>query len=365
MILPIVLSGLILLGDPIGDAKGDGSLIPPTATTIETVGGFDLEQIKLISHETLSIEIHLASPPSQLTLIEVYLDTDKGGIKATLPGSEMRLPKTAGWEYAFQITPEAASGYYMVDTTEAPVAGLDYYRKPLEVRKVGRVLTLETAIPPPTNVNAFAMIGLFHPFGRTPWKPLTVEPSPWSYASTTQTIPVIDLLAPTFEVQRTAINRQLFPNPRIAHVSWPWLILMITGITIASIGICFRLAKAYLARSLTAARVEFPLHSTVDGEKTSRPGKEALPQKHPVAPITSVIESAEVGVAASENNLQSIFDRPHVPCSANTSISQDLSTAKERDSYNPPEYSIKPRVQKTPNKPTDQQKPCDEPKGCD
>jgi hypothetical protein len=240
--LVLLLTSLILIGDPIGDARGDGSLIPPTASVLDAGGGFDLELIKVLTGPTLSIEITLASTPNQLTLIEGYLNTVAGGLNHALPGSGMSLPKNTGWEYAFRITTEGVSGYMASQSVGPPDSEFSYHEIPMELHQEGRILKVRTEVPPPESVQVFAIVGLFDPFGPTPWRPVASHPSPWAFSNQVPSPPVIDLLAPTMASQREAINRRVLPVPERRYRIWPWFSIMITGLVLAIIGLALRLS---------------------------------------------------------------------------------------------------------------------------
>ncbi|MCH2667632.1 MAG: hypothetical protein MKZ59_06655 [Deinococcales bacterium] len=367
MTFPMLLASLILLGDPLGDANGNGSLIPPTAAAIETVGGFDLELVKVVPGETLGFELHLASPPNQLALIEVYLDTQKGGLNATLPGSSMRLPKNTGWEHAFRVTTAGASSYTISKPNMVLTPDLTYHQLPLNVERSGRVLTFRTDIAPSENIEVFATVGLLDQFGPTPWKPLTAEPSPWSFSSKSQTIPVIDLLAPTFRAQQTAINRQVFPNRTAQFGLWPWLALMITGLILAFIGIFFRLFIPHLDKLNPAEQDYQPTDSQPNADSTLFPttSPDLSHTNDETTAGSSFLGSYETDGEQSGFYKQSFVNKPEVSPSGNGDLSLDLPDNKIDSSHNPPEYSIKPREKQPINNPTNKKQDCEKPNGVD
>ena len=297
MAVLLALASVLALGDLIGDALGDGSLTPPTAAVLETVGGFDLETVEILDGETLSVQIGMVSVPSQLTLIEVYLDVEDGGANATLPGSGMSLPEGSGWEYALRITRDGATAF-VVDAQETEsTPGSEYDEVPVELTRNGRVLTVHTPFAAPTRPNTFAVVGLFDPFGETPWRPLASQPSPWAFSSHQAKYPVVDLLAATEAAQQEALELGILPVPEPPQQRSPWMAIMVVGIVLAAAGLTVRV-----------------LHPWVLPTRSAR--EQAVPDEGPTAPAKEPTEEESEASPLAEPEATPAADRTDLPPNA-------------------------------------------------
>ena len=246
MILLLTLASLLVLNDLIGDALGDGALTPPTAAVLETVGGFDLETVEVLAEDTLAVRVGLVSIPSKLTLIEVYLDTLKGGVNATLPGSGMVLPSGSGWEYALQITRDGATAFLASPPNPGDEEESPYDEFPVVIDRSERTLTVWTPFDAPERAQVYALVGLYDPFGDTPWRPLASQPSPWAFSSPDGAIhPAVDLLAVSDTAQRAAIKTGVLPSPGSPRQWSLWMVVMILGLLLALSGVALKVLPGF------------------------------------------------------------------------------------------------------------------------
>lgn len=274
----------LIITDPTGDAIGDGSLEPPTATIYANSALFDLRQVQFDVAEggdallrvTLGALGAAAGVPQAddgadqadaaeaadeeaarlaeteefelaelLAIVDVYIDSGAGGAGRTLEGPNMLLPVGSGWEHAVRISAEGAWGISYVGASDTvagapptsepgalpddaeppgPPSEPDLLRVPLNVRRSGT--TLEVELPwqfePDAAIDLFAMTGVHDPFSPTGWRPLSARPSPWAYFSQRQTPPVIDLLAPDAATQTAALDSGVLPlQPHEQGMSLP------------------------------------------------------------------------------------------------------------------------------------------------
>ncbi len=244
--IALALTALLSFTDPQGDTNGDGSLQAPTAAVNRTIGSLDITKLELYDTETLSLGLQFASlnNPFNLTngfsfpIIEIYLDNpETPGINTLLPGSEMTLPNGAFWDYAFKITGDAitvfeASPQGIKDITSFSAAKLS---------PNGDILTLQTSLPRPQDLNLYALAGNYSPFVKTGWMPTSSSSSPWAYSSETQTSPVVEVVASSIEKQTLAIQSGVLPAIEVQRYQVnPWFYMMFVGIAVALLGVIGR-----------------------------------------------------------------------------------------------------------------------------
>ncbi len=112
----------IVLKDPPGDDKGPGTYSYPTGSEY-TKGSFDMTQIQ-ITDKGSDIEIKvrikgkIADPWNSkswggngfsLQMIQLYINTKRGGFRGSLPGMNVKFPKGQAWDKVVFISPQPAS----------------------------------------------------------------------------------------------------------------------------------------------------------------------------------------------------------------------------------------------------------------
>ena len=292
-VIKLLLSGLTALAamatvtvtDPTGDSVGDGTIVAPTASRYANSAIFDLQDVRLHTtgvddadgalgaeeaRSVLSVTLGAidASDASVLgfgsLVLDVYLDSEPGGLDATLDGPGMLLPADHGWEYALRLTPDGATGYVAyaprasatpaasggADAATEPVApddadGADtkeYDTVPVVASVSGSTLTVELPWVVPESTVVYALTGVHDPFNPTGWRPLADGPSPWAYSGGEQVVPVIDILAPDQDTQARALRTGILPRPTlpVRESGVVWLALMGAGVALAITGLVLR-----------------------------------------------------------------------------------------------------------------------------
>lgn len=109
----------IVLGDPAGDDKGPGIFKYPTKSDYAP-GSFDLLELAITDQgSTLEfkakVKAKVLDPWNSkswggngfsLQMIQVYINTKKGGFLGTLPGINVKFPKGHGWDKLVFISPQ-------------------------------------------------------------------------------------------------------------------------------------------------------------------------------------------------------------------------------------------------------------------
>lgn len=289
MILPAVLA-LIALStvDPSGDAFGDGSLTPPTAPIYANAAVFDLQSVTLdatpngtrlgVTLGALGSAVAGGGEPAPVTppdappndaaaavveppateqpvtafmpnIVDVYLGEVPGGLDTTLPGPNLLFPQGNGWLYAVRMTGDGA--YYVAHPTPSPegqgteevLAIEDLPRVPLQVLSIEDTLVVYLPFTLPDDIAVQALVGVYDPFSQTGWRPLASSPSPWAFAGDgKQVSPVIDLIAPSADAQRAALQSGVLPSTSHAStvLTVPWLWVMLAGVLVAIFGLVLR-----------------------------------------------------------------------------------------------------------------------------
>jgi len=244
------------LQDPAGDAVGDGTLVPPTAPVYANTADFDLQSVTLTSDPTLTVRVQLGSVSDAAKLpngfsnpiIEIYLDTAPGGAQQLLPGSGMAMPPKHGWEIALRATGDEA---YAVEA-QSQGSPASWPRLPVTVDVQGNAITLHTAIPRPGRADLYALTGVYDPFTKDGWRPLTASVSPWAFSSPSQQVPVVDLLASSQHAQRREIDSGVLSPYRSPLHGVGWLVLMVLGLVTAAAGLVLRRRVRAPVRSAAA-----------------------------------------------------------------------------------------------------------------
>lgn len=235
-------AALLSLSDPLGDAVGDGSLASPTAESFSDAG-LDVRSLNVLEGDTFTFQLELAdlvnrsmSSPAEGPIIELYLDSEPGGLRTLLPGSGMQI--SSGWEVAFQIAggrlrvfmPGNSGG--IVDATSSLDARLT---------REGDVLTVTTSLETPRRFSLYGMLGSYNPFSESGWRNVTREPSPWHFSSPTQSHNVLDVMVDNPALQARSIERGVLPEIRTSFRSQRWLLVAAAGVLVALLGFALRL----------------------------------------------------------------------------------------------------------------------------
>lgn len=244
----LVFTALLRLIDPVGDAFGNGDVQPPSAEVFRTPGIFDITEIMVPNAETLGFEITmgLLNNPWNLPngfsmpIIEVYLGVREStlGRQTLLPGSGMSLSEEGRWLYAFRITGEQFNVYEAFDAQGSPRDVTEEIDAQLQVRNNTIVVTTRLEIP--ERFSLYAMSGSYDPFSETGWRAVRPERSAWHFYSSSQSIPVLDVVADSVALQRQAIDNQVLPEIRAAFRQEEWFYIVIAGIIISLLGLLSR-----------------------------------------------------------------------------------------------------------------------------
>lgn len=241
MILELLTLASLLRVDPAGDAHGAGDLVPPSAALYADRSPFDLVEVEVAGERVLTVRVALAGIPDPgrlpngltLPVIDVYIDLEEGGETLALPGVGMAMAERHGWEVAIRVH---GDGAYLRTADDAHGAA-----RPVDVSRDGDALLLTTTLPVPDTIrDVQAVTGVYDPFSRDAWRPLSVRPSPWAFASEVAAPPVVDLVAPSDREQREALRAYVLPETRRDAGPVGWLLLMFGGLGVAAVGLWLR-----------------------------------------------------------------------------------------------------------------------------
>lgn len=238
--LLILAIAALHLQDPAGDAVGDGTLTPPTAPIYANTAAFDLQSVTLTGAPDLTVRVTMGALPDagklpngfSSPIVEVYLDTAPGGEQNLLPGSGMAMAPKHGWEIALRATGDTA---YAVEA-QSQGSPSSWPRLPVRVEVAGSTITLHTSIPRPKRADIYAITGVYDPFTKDGWRPISQQPTPWAFSSPTQHPAVVDLLASGQRAQRREIDAGLLTPYRSPTHGIGWLLLMLLGVLLAAFG---------------------------------------------------------------------------------------------------------------------------------
>ena len=248
--ISLAVAALLSVQDPVGDTSGNGSLLPPTAAVYRTLGSFDVTGLEVMDSDTLSLRISFAalSNPFELPngfslpIIELYIEDETQGRSELPAGSGLALPAGSTWHYGFKLNG---------DETEAFVADggtvIALSQRQVEVRTENSSLLIETSLPRPETFKVYGAVGNYSPFTESGWQPLSATPSPWSFSSTSQNTPVVDVIAETTDAQVRALETGVLPAlagssaaPQPTR-SWNlWLFTMVGGALLGLTGLAVR-----------------------------------------------------------------------------------------------------------------------------
>ncbi len=266
--LTLALAVLLTFTDPPADL-GDGTVRQPTAAVGRPNGALDVTQLELYDSEALTFSLTFTSlaNPFNLTngftfpVIEVYIDDQSGTGNATLlPGSGMRLPQGATWNYAFKLTGDTLQVFQASANGWQDVTS----RYPTNLTVQGTSIVVSSSLPRPEKLDLYGVVGSYTGFNETGWTPMSRTESPWAYSSDTQIPAALDVIAPTFEVQRDALASGVLPVIRPPRPTNPWIFVMIGGVLIAVLGVLLRFAPRN--RSLAPYNSSPSYNSTPDFE---------------------------------------------------------------------------------------------------
>ena len=279
--LTLAVVALLTLTDPVSDI-GNGAVRPPTAAISRPIGALDVTQLEFYDTEAVTFSLTLASLTDPFDLrngftfpvIEVYLDDySDTGSTSLIPGSGMRLPGGANWKYAFKLTGDTLQVFEA--TTDGWQEVLGQY--PTTVSVQGNSIVVSSSLPYPERFDAYGMVGSYTPFNETGWMPLSRTLSPWAYSSSSQTFPVLDVIAPTFEAQRNALASGVLPVIKPPRPVNPWIFVMVGGILLALVGVLLRFVPN---RKTSPAFSPAPKPATVQpGPYQAEPLKPSLPKR--------------------------------------------------------------------------------------
>ena len=250
--LDALVLALMLRTDPVGDAVGAGTLLPPTAAVFADVGAFDLTAVEVLEEATWTVRLSFASRVDSIgtstglgvTIADVYLDTGPGGATTTLPGVDLVLPRGLGWEVAFRVHADEAHA-----VVASGVEGGQARWESVDVTVADRSVTLRSQVPRTAVLDGvYAATGVYDPFSADGWRSVTATPSPWAFSSPLPAVPVVDVLATNGEAQASWLIRGLFPptsrtRPTLG-ATVAWSIVMVLGTLVASVGVALRFHDA-------------------------------------------------------------------------------------------------------------------------
>jgi len=285
VIQALILASLLTLHDPVGDAFGNGSLLPPTDVVFRTPGVFDAQLLEVLEATNFSLRLtmgRLNNPWNlphgfSLPIIEFYLDTDAEGEHELLPGSGMSLPPGVTWNYALRLTGESFT--VLAPGTEAgqPIDITDSAGARLAVE--GDTIIVTTLLPRPARISLYGMVGSYDFFDPTGWRPVALEPSAGAFGSPTQQVRAIDILAEDLESQVRAIETGILPEIRPPGRGDGWLQLAGLGVLIALVGV--------VGRFLVRLRPAQPEPPPASPPAAPEPPVPALPPPPLLQPITT------------------------------------------------------------------------------
>lgn len=249
MIAALALATLLTLTDPPNDAVGPGELAPPTSPAYRSAAAFDLLSVEALEQNgRLAVVLELGALPDpfelplgfSLPVIDVYLDTGEGGAEGPLPGLGLELPSGSRWRYALRLTGDAAIGVTAVGPERREV--------PVEVALDGSRLVVRTPFPVDRVEGIAAAVGVYDPFGETPWRPIERSASPWAFSGASAP-PAVDVLAADAGAQRRVLERGELPFARSSRDLLDgrlWLVLAVLGLGLALYGATLRTGLAAL-----------------------------------------------------------------------------------------------------------------------
>lgn len=325
--IALALTALLSFQDPPLDALGDGSLQAPTATVYRSLSAYDLRAVEVLDTPFLTLAVTLESLPNpfalpngfSLPIVELYLyDTSPRpedaeplpeGAAELLPGSGMRLPEGARWHYAFRISGDAVQLFESGDGGPQEVGA----RYGVAVSTEGDTITVSSGLERPQGFQLYGMVGSYTPFTDSGWQPVSVTPSPWTFSSESQRVPVVDVLAADQETQTAAIQSRTLPAVEVAPPpppvpANPWAWLTFAGLALALAGLVARIrvrapAAPPAPRPQPPAQAPRyrPLYPDALPQHAARREPEArhpLPQLPPPAPEDAASAAAEAALAA-------------------------------------------------------------------
>lgn len=228
----------LVLSDPLGDASGDGTLVPPTAAVYADLGELDLREVQIDTGSPAYLRIELASIsnaaglPAGITLpvVDVYMDFGPGGETQSLPGPSLTFAEDAGWEWALRVHGDGALG---VTNDGTPID--------VEVETVGNDIWLQIDRPLDRRPRSVAvLVGLYDPFAQDNWRGLQSQPSAWAFSGPAERPPVVDLLAPSQAEQVGALQTREAYAAGARDGSDPWWLVMWTGVVLLALSVVAR-----------------------------------------------------------------------------------------------------------------------------
>lgn len=279
--LTFALAALLTFTDPPADL-GNGTVHQPTAAVGRPNGALDVTQLELYDTETVRFSLTFTSLQNPFNLkngftfpiIEIYIDDQSGtGSTTLLPGSGMRLPRDATWKYAFKITGDTLQVF------EASVNGWqDVTTKyPTTVTVQGTSVVVNSSLPRPEKLDLYGMVGSYTGFNETGWTPVSRTESPWAYSSETQIPAALDIIAPTFDAQQSALATGVLPVIRPPRPTNPWLFVMIGGVLLALLGVLLRFSPS-------GDRVSAPAYKPAPPVKPKPAVQESKPKSAYIGP---------------------------------------------------------------------------------
>jgi len=243
MISALILATLLSVQDPANDANGNGNLEPPTSLSHE-VNALDVTEFTIPKEGQLSFVLEFASLANphdrplgfSFPIIEIYVRNDgqSGGSNELLPGSGMRLAKQDRWHYAVRLNGDKAELF------DASSGTASLSLQPVIVSKVNNQLVINTSLARPSKLTAYGLVGYYSPFNATGWQALSQNASAWTYSSTSQVLPVVDLIASGDSAQKQAIDRGVLPAIGSSTAPNYWIFVMLAGLLLAIFGLLMR-----------------------------------------------------------------------------------------------------------------------------